>query len=197
MSAARRGVSASVGPRSSRLPLAEKLERYSTPEPNTGCVLWLGHLCHGYGQVRDGKRLRLAHRAAYELANGPIPEGQFLDHLCRQTACINPRHLEPVTNAENIRRGKLGVLKTTCAQGHPYTPENVGKGPKGHRYCKICHSAVMAAYYEKNAEAIRARRKKYRDEIREGKRPAPPSNATRAMRRLEARLRLAAPEVAS
>ena len=49
-----------------------------------------------------------AHRASYELAKGPIPDGMHLDHLCRVTCCINPDHLEPVTNRENARRGQAG-----------------------------------------------------------------------------------------
>jgi hypothetical protein len=86
----------------------------SIPEPNSGCVLWLGELnSAGYGRISQGnnhvgKRVRyLAHRVSYELAKGQVPEGMELDHLCRVRCCINPEHLEPVTRSENNRRGDL------------------------------------------------------------------------------------------
>jgi hypothetical protein len=62
---------------------------------------------NGYGvALRDGKRVLSAARAAYELANGPIPAGHEIDHLCVNRACLNPAHLEPVTHRENLRRGR-------------------------------------------------------------------------------------------
>lgn len=89
----------------------------------------------GYGQTWNGERVLYAHRVAYELAIGPIPEGLVLDHLCRNRRCVNPAHLEPVTNAENIRRA--AALITHCPYGHEYTPENtrIADG----RSCKTCH----------------------------------------------------------
>jgi hypothetical protein len=60
----------------------------------------------GYGLVRFEGRLRQAHRVAYELFVGQIPEGLQLDHLCRQPSCCNPAHLEPVTARENVRRAQ-------------------------------------------------------------------------------------------
>src|SRR5688500_4996363 len=70
------------------------------------CWLWTGarHPL-GYGHVRYGNRTSAAHRVAWELINGPIPEGLTLDHLCRVPACVRPDHLEPVTHRENVRRG--------------------------------------------------------------------------------------------
>lgn len=75
-----------------------------------GCWLWRGQLnAWGYGHFRRtlgpglGRTVK-AHRLAYELSVGPIPEGLTLDHLCGQRACVRPDHLEPVTNAENLRR---------------------------------------------------------------------------------------------
>lgn len=93
----------------SKVPLAVRLERHFIPEPNSGCWLWVGSVTGpGYGQIsnpdRRGKPL-LAHRVSYELHVGPIPEGFDLDHLCRVRCCINPRHLDPVTRRENLRRG--------------------------------------------------------------------------------------------
>lgn len=60
---------------------------------------------NGYGQVRVAGKTMLVHRAAYEILVGPIPAGLDLDHLCRNRACYNPDHLEPVTRKENLRRG--------------------------------------------------------------------------------------------
>ncbi len=71
------------------------------PEPNSGCWFWLGALSRGYGSLKNAR----AHRVAYEMTIGPIPEGLVIDHLCRVTSCVNPDHLEAVTQAENVRRG--------------------------------------------------------------------------------------------
>jgi hypothetical protein len=68
--------------------------------------LWTGGLSHGYGIFTSGGRNLPAHRVAWELLVGPIPDGQEIDHVCRVIACVWPPHLEPVTHAVNIKRGK-------------------------------------------------------------------------------------------
>lgn len=78
---------------------------YKTP-----CRLWQGWLDDGYGRVSSAGDRRKAHVAAWEAAHGPVPEGMELDHLCRQRACIEITHLEPVTRAENARRGSQTKL---------------------------------------------------------------------------------------
>lgn len=88
----------------------------------------------------------LAHRLAYTLLVGPIPEGLVIDHLCRQTLCCNPLHMEPVTQAENVRRGDSiwaqNARKTHCVHGHPLSGENLHVDPKtGTRHCKTCSLA--------------------------------------------------------
>lgn len=106
------------------------------------CWIWTGPVTHqGYGRtsVRGvGYRVRI-HRVAYEAVKGPIPEGLVLDHLCRVRPCCNPDHLEPVTPAENTRRGVH--VRTHCKYGHEYTPESTRISSKGSRFCGICYPA--------------------------------------------------------
>lgn len=83
-------------------------------DPDSGCWVWQkSRDQHGYGRayVKGDRSSRLAYRVYYERLRGPVPAGLELDHLCRNPACVNPDHLEPVTHQENVRRGaacKLG-----------------------------------------------------------------------------------------
>lgn len=83
------------------------------------CWIWLGNPDReGYGRFYiDRKTGYMAHRYSYALAKGPIPRGLVLDHLCQNPSCVNPKHLEPVTIGENIRRGKRR-LGDPCSHGH-------------------------------------------------------------------------------
>jgi len=78
----------------------------------TPCWVWQwGKTSKGYGAARHrSRRQQSAHRWMYERYKGPIPQGLDLDHLCRVKACVNPDHLEPVLNAENVRRGQRAKL---------------------------------------------------------------------------------------
>ena len=82
----------------------------------------------GYGQFDLDGRTRKAHAVSWELSIGPIPAGLVIDHLCRRPVCVNPEHLEPVTDGENFRRGmhlNAIVMRTgICRRGHEQTPEN-------------------------------------------------------------------------
>jgi hypothetical protein len=100
------------------------------------CWLWLGYRRDGrYPWMSYAGRPTAAYRVAYMLLVGPIPDGLHLDHLCRVVFCVNPAHLEPVTQQENNRRQAAAI--THCPQGHEYTPENTGYD-RGSRYCRIC-----------------------------------------------------------
>lgn len=87
---------------------------------SSGCWIWVGALYYGkedrpkYGQMRIGRtpgKLIQAHRVAYKLYKGEIPKGLELDHLCRNTLCVNPEHLEAVTHYENMKRGRLSETR--------------------------------------------------------------------------------------
>lgn len=124
------------------LPTLEERLRSGAVEDEAGCMVWQGaHFPKGYGSIRVQGVTRGAHRVAYELAVGPIPEGLTLDHLCRIRDCINPAHLEPVTNRENTLRGEgfsaVNARKAACPRGHPYDDENTW-GYRDGRYCRAC-----------------------------------------------------------
>lgn len=143
-------------PRRRRKSIAEKTQgKYQ--KADTGCWIWTAAFNNtGYGRLRDhpsGKML-LAHRVMYELHVGPIPEGLVLDHLCRVRACVNPSHLEPVTFAENVKRGD--AVKTHCPQGHEYNAENTGKGNGGSKRCLKCHRDQQRELYHRKRNEIGA-----------------------------------------
>ena len=94
-----------------------------------------------------------AHRVSYKIFVGEIPKGKELDHLCRNPACVNPRHMEAVSHRENLRRSPSGApafhrSKTHCPQGHPYDKENTVVY-RGMRYCRACGKKHKAAYAAK------------------------------------------------
>ena len=120
------------------------------------CWLWTACTTNGYGRIGSGEgpgKMLLAHRAAYEMIVGPIPEGLDLDHLCRVTLCVNPNHLEPVTHRENVLRGESPVAKrarqTECLRGHPLSGANLYTYPNGNRRCKICRNESLKRLYRR------------------------------------------------
>lgn len=106
-----------------------------------GCWAWRGvRNSNGYGLFRIDGRSFPVHRAAYELLVGPIPSGLEIDHLCFRRDCVNPAHLEPVTHAENTRRGRHNQNhgKPACHRGHPFDEANTYTDARGNRACRRC-----------------------------------------------------------
>ena len=98
-----------------------------------------------YGQFWVAGRMVRAHRFAYELIVGPIPDGLELDHLCRNHECVRPEHLDAVPHKVNVLRGisplAVNALKTTCLRGHLLSGDNLYVNPDGERTCRACKNA--------------------------------------------------------
>ena len=134
----------------------ERFFKYVSFLPS-GCWEWQGAKIKGYGCFWDGRRYTRAHRFIYEYLNGAIPAGLESDHLCRNRACVNPKHIEPVTSRENTMRGLSPELlrqqqlsKTHCPQGHPYNTTNTYRYPNGRRDCRICREDASKCWYKKH-----------------------------------------------
>jgi hypothetical protein len=145
----------------------DRLREFERELGREACWPWPGKLNHnGYAlictttaQLPGRKRCGSGHRKAYELLIGPIPEGLTLDHLCRVRHCVNPWHMEPVTNTENVLRGQSFTAKhakkTHCPSGHPYSGENL-RMYEGRRYCRACANEFHRKNGLKKSERKRA-----------------------------------------
>jgi hypothetical protein len=123
------------------------------------CWEWVAYCdpC-GYGRFGNGPDGEvMAHRVAWLLLIGPIPEGMELDHLCRNRPCVNPDHLEVVTRLENVRRTpKPGAkFKSHCHRGHPMSGDNLYVSPtSGNRTCRECQRIFRESKQEAKARAM-------------------------------------------
>lgn len=144
------------------IPINDRLDAGYQVDSQTGCWVWQKSLTtSGYGKIatRENGRYRwwATHRLMYERYVGPIPEGLVTDHLCRNRACCNPEHLEPVTQRENLLRAETlqaaNIVKTHCKFGHPFSPENTRIIPRGRR-CIACEGRrARESYLRKKARA--------------------------------------------
>jgi len=158
-----------------------------------GCWTWIGHRDRdGYGILslrtsRTERRYIRAHRLAYELYVGPLKPGLVIDHLCRNTSCVNPQHLDQVSIAQNVLRGNgvtaVNARKTHCQHGHEYTPENTIFIQSG-RNCRACkrmsdkaRTEIRRLQGQKTGTGTKGRLTP-RSTMRGGARPVPTTNNT-------------------
>lgn len=125
---------------------------------DNGCWVWKRPDCNGYGGFSNRGVRVYAHRWSYQFFVGPIPEGLEIDHLCRNRACVNPDHLEPVTSRVNVLRG-IGVSamnsrKTHCVRGHPFSGNNLAIRPDGGRTCLACRRMYAAQHYYRTSDDL-------------------------------------------
>lgn len=141
---------------SHKIPYGIRISTSVWIDPETECWVWQGFLDEdGYPgkTVSLSGKIQTAHRSSYESFVGEIPNGFHIDHLCRNRACVNPEHLEPVSVQENIKRGKKGVLNTHCHKGHILSPENTWRHSLKHpkwRKCRECGLQGFKEYYQRN-----------------------------------------------
>lgn len=128
------------------------------------CWLWAGKLnLDGYGYLYEysaGKNTTYgAHRVVFENDRQRIPEGLTLDHLCSVRRCINPEHLEVVTQRVNLLRGNTvagnNSRKTHCPRGHKLSSNNIKKDNRGYRSCRTCHNLrERKRYWDKRSASL-------------------------------------------
>ncbi|TQL46685.1 HNH endonuclease [Homoserinimonas aerilata] len=138
-----------------KTPIEDRLAQHHRVDDN-GCWRWTAYVDpHGYGTIQIDRKQMLAHRVSYETHVGDIPDGLHIDHLCRVRDCINPAHLEPVTQIENTRRGlpyrdpaSLG-RPDACKRGHERNEANNYRSARGLLECRPCQRIRQAKKYQR------------------------------------------------
>jgi hypothetical protein len=130
--------------------VAPEIRFFRFVEQSGDCWKWIGTANRGYGHFREPHRRVYAHRWAYEFFRDEIPAGLQLDHLCRNTLCVNPWHLEPVTPQINTLRSE-GVTadrarQEMCVNGHPFDLTLPGR-----RRCRTCANAASRRHKNRTA----------------------------------------------
>ena len=125
------------------------------------CWPWRGAPSGGYGSFRTGPAATTAHRFAYECYVRPLREGEVVDHVCRNPACVNPTHLEAVSMAENTVRGAgpgrasaAGRARTHCKRDHPLFGPNLKRDSRGYRMCRSCQRDKAAEWKRSNRDRV-------------------------------------------
>ena len=143
----------------------ERFWKYVFPEPMSGCWLWIGPITSGrqsglkYGSLTElvaGKsKTRSAHTLSFEIHKGLVPKGLEIDHLCRNTLCVNPEHLESVTHKVNALRGispsAKNSKKTHCIRGHILEGPHLYITKAGSRACRTCNTLLAREYRKRKA----------------------------------------------
>lgn len=118
------------------------------------CWEWQGRRTpSGYGQVSWNNRHRVAHRIAYMLVKGEIPDGLEVMHLCNNKPCCNPSHLQIGTHAENMRM----TQRVLCKRGHAQVPSNMYYAKDGSRQCNLCSKVRRLERYQRERAALERR----------------------------------------
>lgn len=143
------------------LPIRDRIELGSIPEPNTGCILWIAsYTSTGYGQITYNGRNRKTHSVVYELANGPIPVGKVIRHMCNTPKCVNILHLKMGTQKDNVkdmidagRHFSPNRSVTHCLHGHEFNEKNTAinfRGKNSTELRRSCRECARLRHYKYN-----------------------------------------------